>query len=149
MTSTVAAAPAAKVVAPKAGTWALHQNFNSTKGGQFTVTHGPGKMKRLHTAIGSREVQYCGSGTVRVLGGFPIHLARKSGDAAYIVGKGLDPSTSYGVSAVKATVRFKGTKYPGDVRIRFDGSSSANGQIDFNPISGLACDLPFASHHHK
>ena len=64
-----------------------------------------------------------------------------AGVRAYIVGKGLDPSMSYGVSPVKATVRFHGTKYPGDVRVRFDGAGSANGQIDFSPVTNLSAAI--------
>ena len=74
-----AAAPAAKTPAPKSGVWKLHQTFNETHGGQFVVTHHHAKIKGLHTKIGPSVTQYCGTGTVRVLGKFPIHLAHGSG----------------------------------------------------------------------
>lgn len=146
-TMVASAAPGAKTPAPKSGTWKLTQSFESTKGGQFTVTHHHKAIKALTTKIGSAEVQYCGTGKVRVLGKHRIHLVHKAGTRAYIVGGGLDASTSYGISPVKTKVMFKGTKYDGDVRIRFDDDGTGNGQVDFSPISGLACDLVFDVHH--
>jgi lipoprotein-anchoring transpeptidase ErfK/SrfK len=142
-------APAAKVPAPKSGTWKLHQTFDGTKGGQLIVTAHHGAARALRTTVGPSETQYCGTGAVQVLGRHQIHLARGGGQRAYIVGKGLDSHQSFGVIAVKTKVRFHHTTYDGDVRLRFESATSGSGQIDFNPIAGLSCDLTFAIHHAK
>jgi hypothetical protein len=145
---TADATPAAKAAAPKPGSWKLHQLFDNTRGGQFTVTRHHPKVKALQTKIGPGESQYCGTGTVRALGNYRIHLVHGGGSSVYVVGKGLDASASFGVSPVKATVRFHGKKYPGDVRLRFEGAGSSEGQIDFSPVPNMSCDLSFDARHH-